>query len=177
MQMTLTIAAESPAEMATVLQALQGAGVTSAVTLKTNAAHDETKVATPETAPATSPAPRRGRPPKVDPSASQAERTEAVEPKTAKLAVVPKEDPKPEPKPEPPPKKDVTILDVRKALTEYLQANSEVAAGELLRKHGHTDRLSLLAPEHFEAVYAAAVTPVAKTSAVFDDDISHVGAQ
>jgi len=164
MQMTLTITAENPSEMANVLQALQTAGVTSPVRLVTDAPKANPipeSIKSPEvveTEPEP-PAPRRGRPPKGD-----------------KLKVVPKDEPEAEKDPEPEPKKDITVLDVRAALTQFLAANDEAAAAVLLKKHGHTDRLSQLKPEYFEAVYHAAVTPIVKDApAMFDDEIPDLG--
>jgi len=160
MQMTLTITAESPAEMVTVLKALQVSGVDTPVQIK---AKEEPMIENP-------PRPR-GRPPRRDTAVNIPEEPPAapepvVEPK-AKLTVVPKE------KQAEQDKKDITIMDVRKALTEYLAANDESAAAKLLAKHGKTDRLSKLEPQYLEAVYYAAVTPAVK--AEFDDDISTVG--
>lgn len=168
MQMTLTITAENPSEMANVLQALQTAGVTSPVRLVTDAPKTNPipeSIKSPEvveTEPEP-PAPKRGRPPKSD-----------------KLKVVPKDepekDPEKDPESEPEPKKDITVLDVRAALTQFLAANDEAAAAVLLKKFGHTDRLSQLKPEYFEAVYHAAVTPIVKDApAMFDDEIPDLG--
>ncbi len=175
MQMTLTITAESPAEMVTVLKALQVSGVETPVQLVTakQDVKEETKVAEPEPV-VEPPAKRIGRPPgakNLSPMLKAVDKALKEEPvvEPAKLSVVPKKEEKKEPEK----RKDITILDVRKALTEYLAANSEAAAAELLLKHGKTDRLSKLAPEYLEAVYHAAVTPVVK--AEFDDDLSGVG--
>lgn len=165
MQMTLTITAETPSEMVTVLQALQTAGVSEPVRMVAEPA----KVLTPiqealEQVAArvgqTAPAPRRGRPPK---NAAPAPEPEPQKTEPAKFKVVPKEEPAPKPK------KELTSLDVREALTKYMAANSETATGELLKKHGGgVMRLSQLAPEYYEAVYAAAVTPITDP---MDDEI------
>ena len=159
MQMTLTINAEDPAEMVSVLQALHTvAKVEQTVQLVTKVNPIPESIKSPEVVDA-EPAPRRGRPPKGD-----------------KLKVVPKDEPEVEKDPEPEPKKDITVLDVRAALTQFLAANDEAAAGVLLKKFGHTDRLSQLKPEYFEAVYHAAVTPIVKDApAMFDDEIPDLG--
>jgi hypothetical protein len=178
MQMTLTITAESPSELVTILAALQGAGVGTPVHLVAGgessvlaALADKPVVEPPMVEPPQSgqfkseppkDAPRRGRPPKP-----VEEKTET----TAKLKVVPKTESEPKAEPDP-----ITILDIRRALTEFLQANSEVDAAALLAKHGKTDRLSKLEPQYFTAVYRAAVTP-AKVVDPFDDDISDIGAK
>jgi len=169
MQMTLTITAESPAEMVTVLAALQSSGV--GVPVQLQAVQAAPVAATPVLEqPQEVIAPRRGRPPK----------TAVVEEAPAPKPEPPKpEPPKPEPaKPEPKLKvvpkqieeKEITILDVRKALTAYLQANDETKAAALLIKHGHTDRLSKLEDQYLEAVYHAAVTPAVKDE-FFNDEI------
>jgi outer membrane biosynthesis protein TonB len=161
MQMTLSITAE-PSEMMTVLRVLQTAGVAEQVVV-TSAAPPPP--ATPEELPAfvVQPPKLRGRPPKEKEPPPKAAKSKP-EPE-AKLKVVPKE--KPEPEPEPP--KELTSMDVRKALTEFLAANSEAAATELLKTHGDgCTRLSQLKPELYAAVYAAATTPPAKD---FNDSI------
>lgn len=170
MQMTLTITAESPAEMVTVLGALQTAGVGTPVNVvaegpkpapvlvaKPDAPQQESKAQE---------APKRGRPPKETKPEPKSQST---------LKVVPKDEPKdeqePEPK-EPPAKRELSVMDVRAALTEFLAANSEQAAGELLKRFGHCERLSQLQPEFFDAVYAAAVTPVVKDAPSILDDMN-----
>ena len=164
MQMTLTITAESPAEMVTVLQALQVSGVETPVQVLGLEKKAEEVAAVPaEVEQPPAPA-RRGRPPGVKNSPSMVKALEKAQ-SAPELTVVPKEDA---------PKKDITIMDVRKALTEYLAANNEAKAGELLAKHGKTDRLSKLSPEYFEAVYHAAVTPVVHD---FDDDLTGTNAR
>jgi hypothetical protein len=187
MQMTLTITAESPAEMVTVLSALQGAGVGAPVQLKATETR-EPKVLGPEVSPelvagaavtpvvpkqdvvsavaekmADQAAKPRGRPAKT--VVEEAATPTAVKPET-KLKVVPK-------KPAPEETKTITLNEVRKALTDYLAANDESKAAELLAKYGKTDRLSKLDPERFEAVYYAAVTPAVVNE--FNDDISDIG--
>ena len=151
MQMTLSITAESPSEMVTVLQALQGAGVVEPVRMVANAVPQAESMA--------APAKPRGRPPKEKEPEPPLQKTES-----SKLKVVPKE------KVPEPAKKELTALDVRQAMTAYLAANSEKAAGELLAEHGNgCTRLSQLDPALYQAVYDAAVTP-AKTN-VLDDEI------
>lgn len=168
MQMTLTITAESPAEMVTVLGALQTAGVGTPVNVvaegpkpapvlvaKPDAPQQESKAQE---------APKRGRPPKeTKPETKQEAKPES------KLKVVPKDEPEPE---ELPAKRELSVMDVRAALTEFLAANSEQAAGELLKRFGHCERLSQLQPEFFDAVYAAAVTPVVKDAPSILDDMN-----
>lgn len=183
MQMTLTITAENTTEMEVVLAALQGAGVAPRVNLVTGGPLPEGKpqepvvpaaVSTPEPVVQT---PKRGRPAKTAGPAAETATSEPAAKEPAKLKVVPK-DKEPihveavvEGEVE---RKDVTILDVRKALTEYLAANDETKAAALLAKHGHTDRLSKLEEQYFDAVYYAAVTPAVKEE-FFNDDISDVG--
>ena len=171
MQMTLTITAESPAEMVTVLAALQSSGVGVPVELKAM----ETAPAAPAAPAVEQPqeviAPRRGRPPKTVVVEEQAP---APKPEPPKPEPVKPEPAKPEPKLKVVPKeieeKEITVLDVRKALTAYLQANDESKAAALLMKHGHTDRLSKLEPQYLAAVYHAAVTPAVKDE-FFNDEI------
>jgi outer membrane biosynthesis protein TonB len=164
MKYTLTIEANESVELLDVLERLGKKVVPAAVV----------DAQVPKSAPMIEPVPPRprGRAPKPDTAVNIPENLvePAKEPvkETAKLSVVPKKE---EPKEEE--KKEITILDVRRALTEYLQANDEAAAARLLAKHGKTDRLSKLAPQYFEAVLNAAVTPVQKDD--FNDDISTVG--
>jgi hypothetical protein len=119
--------------------------------------------------------PKRGRPAKATSATAETTTPEPAAKEPAKLKVVPKEsitvsaqvDGDIE-------KKDISLGDVRKALTEFLAANDEAAAAKLLAKHGKTDRLSKLDPEFFEAVYYAAVTPAVKDE-FFNDDIPDMG--
>jgi len=48
------------------------------------------------------------------------------------------------------------LTDVRRALTEYLGRTDEKRTAELLRVHGHVERLSELSESDFQAVYDAA---------------------
>lgn len=185
MQMTLTITAETPAEMVTVLHALQVSGVDVPVQVK-GVERQEPQAPAPDD-PAMNKglesmaplAPKRGRPfgSKNTPSMVKAVEKATASPEgeapantptrrdpsgAERLTVVPKEEA---------PKK-ITVVDVRTALTAYLAANSEAKALALLLKHGKADRLSMVAPEHYEAVYYAAVTPVVKD---FDDELTGTG--
>lgn len=168
MQMTLTITAESPAEMVTVLGALQTAGVGTPVNVVAEGPKPApvlvAKPDAPQQEPKAQEAPKRGRPPKeTKPETKQEAKPES------KLKVVPKDEPEPE---ELPAKRELSVMDVRAALTEFLAANSEQAAGELLKRFGHCERLSQLQPEFFDAVYAAAVTPVVKDAPSILDDMN-----
>jgi hypothetical protein len=109
-----------------------------------------------------------GRPRKVAEPVEEPQEVVEVKPNGG-LKVVPKEEPAPETKPE------IEMADVRNALTRFLSANNEAAATALLKTHGHTDRLSKLERQYFEAVYVAAMTPTVKTPGMFDDDVSDVG--
>jgi hypothetical protein len=170
MQMTLTITAESPAEMVTVLQALQVSGVDVPVQVKAIEPVVDQVTVIEHPSPETPPAPKRGRPfgsknTSMIKAVEKATASPEGEAPPAKLTVVPKEE-------EPKPKKPITVIDVRTALTAYLAANSEAKAQALLLKHGKADRISLLKPEYYEAVYHAAVTPVVTD---FDDDLTGTG--
>jgi hypothetical protein len=56
----------------------------------------------------------------------------------------------------PEPEENVTMIDVRRALTEYLAAHTEAETAALLQEHGGVPVLSKLPPDKFGAVYAAA---------------------
>jgi hypothetical protein len=168
MQLTLTITATDPLELTRVLKALTDVGMTAPVELVVRKDKEPVVEHGPpiETPPApVAQAPRRGRPPKAASTGDIPAPEKPAPAEPAKLTVVPKEVEK----------KDVTILDVRRALTEYLAANDETKAAQLLAKHGKTDRLSKLQPEFFESVYYAAVTPAVKDE--FNDDIPDLAAK
>ena len=164
MLMTLTITAENAAEMVNVLQALQGAGIAPQVNL---VAKDQFKELPEKPEPLDNDPPvqprRRGRPPRdlgAQIGMEPIQPGKLEEPKRP-LKIVPKEEPEPE--------KEISILDVRKALTEYLQANSEAEAAALLAKYGKTDRLSKLEPQYLAAVYKAATTPASDMNDAIPD--------
>lgn len=184
MQIALTITSDDPAELHSVLQAVQ------------TALRVEMVVAPVAPAPVEKAA-QNGAAPSKQQQQSTAQEAPVEEPKRTggrprKTVLAPRTDiPKDQPvyaakpelkvveKPEKPEEKEpeVTMAMVRNALTKFLAANTEVAATALLKKFGHTDRLSQLKVEYFPAVYAAAVTPVVSDApSIFNDDISDVGA-
>lgn len=175
MQLSLQISCETPAEMIKVLAAFNAAQEpANAPPVHVVAEQKPTIVEVPGTE--VEPEPKRagGRPRKT----VLAPRTDIPHDQPVYKAA-PKPELKVVEKPEKPEEKEpeVTMAMVRNALTKFLAANTEVAATALLKKFGHTDRLSQLKVEYFPAVYAAAVTPVVSDApSIFNDDISDVGA-